>query len=332
MALLSDAPTIGADAFLRDHLAVEAVTRISSDVVEIRLAHPEGATLPEWGPGDHIDIEFGSGLTRQYSLCGTRDDRGTWTIAVRRDAASRGGSQFAHERLTVGDVVRVAGPRRRFALEDAPHHVLVAGGIGITPILTMAEHLAAEGRPFRLVYFDRGVDRMVFGERLTALGEFVTSVDRAVDETLLAEFMRELPEGALVYACGPKRMLEELRELVPAHALRVEDFAPEAGRLDSDAGQSGDAAETDEFEVQLGANGDVLPVPSGCSLLDVLLEAGIDVMWSCREGNCASCETNVLEGIPDHRDVILTEDEKAANDVMFPCVSRAKSARLVLDV
>lgn len=318
------------DVAIRERLVVRDVRALSSDVVGITVGFGDGRALPAWNPGDHIDIELESGVTRQYSLCGTRADIDAWSIAVRLDPAGRGGSMFAHERLRAGDVVRVAGPRAKFALEDAPAYVLIAGGIGITPILTMAEHLAERGAPFRLYYFDRGAERMVFAERLDALGTSAVAVDRALDDaTTLAAVLADAPTDALVYACGPKRMLSELADLVDPARLRVEDFAPEAA-LPVEAAPSD--AETDAFEVQLGVGGAIHPVPAGCSLLEVLLQAGVDVMWSCREGNCATCETNVLEGTPDHRDVILTEDERAANDVMFPCVSRARSARLVLDV
>lgn len=334
MASASEAITSSpetASATVRETLVVDAVDRLSADVVALRLGRVDGSALPSWAPGDHIDIEFEPGLTRQYTLCGPRADD-HWRVAIRLDPATRGGSRFAHTRLRAGDVVRVVGPKRRFPLEDAPHHILVAGGIGITPILTMAEHLASEGRPFRVVYFDRGAERMVFSERLHALGALARSIDRAVDSgTTLAGILDDMPEGSLVYACGPRRMLDELRGLVDAQALRVEDFSPETATVPPVDGTATDPP-GDAFEVQLGQDGDVLPVPSGCSLLDVLLAAGADIMWSCREGNCASCETTVLEGTPDHRDVILTEDERAANDVVFPCVSRSLSRRLVVEV
>ncbi len=312
------------------------VAPLSANVVGITVAFEDGRPLPAWEPGDHIDIELESGLTRQYSLCGPRTSADSWTVAVRLDRAGRGGSVYAHERLRAGASVRVVGPRAKFALEEAAAHVLIAGGIGITPILTMAEYLAEQGSPFRLYYFDRGPERMVFRERLAALGSAVVIVDRAVDEvTTLAVALAEAPEDSLVYACGPRRMLDELADLVGSERLRIEDFAPDGSPLvvaATDDEAEGAADDADEFEVQLGAGGSIHPVPSGCSVLDVMLKAGIDVMWSCREGNCASCETPVLEGEPDHRDVILTDEEKAANDVMFPCVSRARSRRLVLDV
>lgn len=320
---------MSAAEMIRERLVVREVAPLSTDVMRISVAFDDGRPLPAWDPGDHIDIELGPGVTRQYSLCGARSDRKAWTVAVRLNRAGRGGSVFAHESLRAGDAVRVAGPRAKFVLEDAPHYVLIAGGIGITPILTMAEHLAELGAPFRLYYFDRGAERMVFAERLAVLGQAAVAVDRALDTTTtLAAVLADAPAEALVYACGPRRMLDELTVLVAADRLRVEDFAPAAAAPDEPVGSAADA---EEFEVQLGVGGDVLPVPSDCSVLDVLLAAGIDVMWSCREGNCASCETPVLEGVPDHRDVILTDDEKDANDVMFPCVSRSLTPRLVLD-
>lgn len=320
---------------MRDRLVVREVAPLSADVVRITVAAEDGRPLPPWGPGDHIDIELTSGLTRQYSLCGARAESDAWTVAVRLDRAGRGGSVFAHEGLRAGDAVRVAGPRATFALEQAPRYVLVAGGIGITPILTMAEHLAESGTPFRLYYFDRGAERMVFRERLAALGPAAVIVDRAVDtHTTLAAVVADAGPEALVYACGPRRMLDELSDLVAPQRLRIEDFAPApapASATPEDGEPAGASSDASAFEVQLGAGGEVHPVPAGCSLLDVLLKAGVDVMWSCREGNCASCETTVLDGVPDHRDVILTDDEKAANDVMFPCVSRSLTPRLVLD-
>ncbi|MFT4214349.1 MAG: PDR/VanB family oxidoreductase [Microbacterium sp.] len=316
----SDALTPG----IRETLHVGAVEPIASDVVLITLAHPQGHDLPLWQPGDHIDLEFEPGLTRQYSLVSRPSDRHRWQIAVRRSEPGTGGSAYAHERLSVGDLVRVAGPKHRFPLGADSSYLLIAGGIGITPVLTMAEHLAEQGAPFRLVYVGRGSDRMPFTDRVRAVGGQI--VDRAVDATTLADVLANAAADVEVYACGPHPMLDELAERVPGGRLHLEDFDPPAAPA-----EGADGAD-EAFEVQLGIDGPVLPVPASCPLLDVLLDHGLDIMWSCREGNCASCETNVLDGVPLHRDVILTDDERAAGDVMFPCVSRACSARLVLDL
>ena len=309
-------------------LTVAAVRPVATDTVEITFADPAGP-LPAWTPGDHVTVEFAPGVSRQYSLCG-RPDEPTWTIAVRRDPHGRGGSALAHATVA-GATLRVHGPRAAFPLDDAERHVLIAGGIGVTPILTMAEALRARGASFTLHVFDRGADRFVYADRVVDAGGVL--VDRATDTTTLADVLAAGPD-ALVYACGPHGMLTELAALVPVDRLRVEDFAPavtEPAIDDADAA-AGSVDDDGAFEVQLGRDGEVHEVPAGCSLLDVMLKAGVDVVWSCREGNCASCETPVLSGIPDHRDVILDEDEKAANDVIFPCVSRCRSGRLVLDV
>ena len=316
-------------ALLVQTLRVDQITPLSPHDIHIRFVHPEGSELPVWAPGDHVDVEFESGLTRQYSLCGPRSDLHGWSIAVRLDSASTGGSEFAHRRLRVGVQMRVAGPKGRFPLEPAPRYLLIAGGIGITPILSMAEYLAAEGQPFTLLYFERGGARQLFAERLRLLGDSVRIVDRTAEpEYTLGHFLAELPAEAVVYACGPRRMISELAELVSPERLRFEDFSPAVAESASPPDETDDGV----FEVQLGSGGDVHPVPAGCSLLDVLLKAGVDVMWSCREGNCASCETPVLAGVPDHRDVILTDEEREAGDVIFPCVSRSLTPRLVLDV
>ncbi|GAA1583344.1 PDR/VanB family oxidoreductase [Actinoplanes couchii] len=297
--------------------------RITGDVALVRVQAPD---LPGWQPGDHADLELESGLVRQYSLCGTPDETGIWTFAVLLRPDGTGGSRHVHDKLTVGDRVRVAGPKAMFPLEEAEHHLLVAGGIGVTPILTMAERLAAQGRPFSLVYVGRGRERMPFLDRVAALGDAAVIVDRAQStDFTLKTVLDQAPAGALVYACGPPRMIDELGELVTGGRLRTESFASASSSPVADT--AGGA-----FEVQFGFDGPVRQVPADTPMLDVLLKAGADIMWSCREGNCASCETPLLEGEADHRDDILTPDEKAAQNCVFPCVSRAVSGRLVLDL
>ena len=342
-------PREGGDRLTRHALVVAAVERAAEDVLVVSLAQPDGTPLPPWEPGDHLDLELAPGLTRQYSLCSDPADAARWSVAVRLDPAGGGGSRFVHEVLGTGHSVRVSGPKHRFPLEPAAHHTLVAGGIGITPVVTMAEALAAAGAPFSLTYFGRGRARMPFLDRLERLaaapGAAVTVVDRAQDggapAVTVEDALAGRPAGSLVYACGPVRLLEDLARLVDDEALRTEAFTAPAPTAAEVAEATGGAAEAEAptsgggdgaFEVQLGAGGPVHPVPAHCSLLDVLLGAGVDLMWSCREGNCASCEVGVLEGEPDHRDVVLTEEERAAGDAMFPCVSRARSPRLVLDL
>ncbi|BBH68376.1 ferredoxin [Actinoplanes sp. OR16] len=300
---------------------VTAHEKIAGDVALVSVAAPD---LPAWQPGDHADLELSPGLVRQYSFCGTPGVPGVWTFAVRLRPGGTGGSQHVHTRLAVGDQVRVAGPKAMFPLADAPSYLLVAGGIGVTPILTMAEHLASRGKTFLLLYVGSTSARMPFLERVAALGESALVVDRSQTPGFtLPAIVERVPDTALVYACGPARMLDELRGLVGAERLRTESFASSPGVL-SDAGGS--------FEVQFGIDGPVRQVPAGTPMLDVLLDAGADVMWSCREGTCGTCETTLLKGEADHRDDILTPDEKAAQNCVFPCVSRALSERLVVDL
>ncbi|MBB2946566.1 vanillate O-demethylase ferredoxin subunit [Actinoplanes lutulentus] len=299
---------------------VVAHERVTEDVVLVRVQAPD---LPAWQPGDHADLELAPGLVRQYSLCGTPGDDGVWTFAVLLRPDGAGGSRHVHDTLAVGAEVRVAGPKAMFALEDAEHHLLLAGGIGVTPILTMAEHLASQSKPFHLVYVGSTSSRMPFLDRVAALGDAVMIVDRSqTPDFTLAQALELAPASALVYACGPDRMISELSGLVTGGRLRTESFDPAGSPVETDG----------SFEVQFGLDGPVRQVPDGTPMLDVLLDAGADIIWSCREGTCGSCETPLLKGEADHRDDILTPDEKQAQTAVFPCVSRALCDRLVLDL
>ncbi|MBM9469530.1 PDR/VanB family oxidoreductase [Nakamurella leprariae] len=330
-------------------LRIAQVRWEAEEVVSVTVAAPDGEPLPAWSPGAHIDLHLPvddstEPLIRSYSLCGD-PAAGEWTVAVRLDAASRGGSRHVHERLRVGDMLTVVGPRQLFELEPAAEYVFVAGGIGITPLLPMIEQADAEGRPWRLVYAGSRRDSMPFRRRLHRHGdriELYPSAERRVD---LAALLTDLAPGTLVYCCGPERMLAAVSDAVAgtiaAESLRTERFRPreivtvttdaDGATTDTDHGADTGAA-VGGFEVELGTGGQVLPVPADTSLLDVLLGAGCDIMWSCREGTCGSCETGVLAGVPEHRDSVLTPDEQEANDVMFPCISRSRTSRLTLDL
>lgn len=311
------------------------VTGIAEDAIGVRLVtlmDPNAQPLAPWQPGDHIDIELAPGLTRPYSLCGDPCTSDSWTIAVRLAQPSTGGSDYVHTTLQQGDTVRVASPRRRFPLEDAPHIILIAGGIGLTPIITMAEHLQRMGASFELIVFCRGVDRLPFRERLARLGASARIVDRSTSRESATEAIVSRPAGSLIFACGPEALLRSLREVVGDGSLRLETFesATPEPPLDQPCGVT--TMEDAAFDVEMARSGRVIIIPADRPMLDVLLEAGADILWSCREGNCASCEVSVLGGVPDHRDVILTDDERAAGDCMFPCVSRARGQRLTIDI
>ncbi|MEK0097723.1 PDR/VanB family oxidoreductase [Streptomyces sp. A475] len=310
-------------------LVVAAATEPAADVRQLQLRSPDGAELPAWSAGAHIDLLLDDGLVRQYSLCGDPDDRSSWQVAVLREPESRGGSAHVHDKLGVGDPIKARGPRNNFELEPAAAYVFVAGGIGITPILPMLASADAAGADWRLYYGGRTRGSMAFVDDLVARhGDRV--VVRPQDETGLldlAGIVAGRPDGAPIYCCGPAPLLDALESVctpLPSGTLRTERFT--ALEADPDAVFEG-------FEVELTDSGQVLHVPADKTILDVMEEADIEVLSSCREGTCGTCETGVLSGTIDHRDVLLTPDERAANDVMFVCVSRAAPgcSRLVLE-
>ncbi|GAA2295685.1 PDR/VanB family oxidoreductase [Streptomyces kunmingensis] len=287
----------------------------TADVVSLLLRRPDGAPLPAWEPGAHIDLLLGEGLERQYSLCGG-DDR-SWRIAVLREPAGRGGSAHVHDALRPGSRVPVRGPRNHFPLEPAPAYRFVAGGIGITPIVPM---LAAAPQ-WSLFYGGRSLDSMAFAEELAALypAERLHLCEGPLD---LAARLAGLRPGELVYACGPESLLRAVEALVPTGALRTERFTPTAADTGGDR----------PFEVELARSGRTVTVPADRTILATVRDAGIEVLYSCTEGTCGTCETEVLAGEVEHRDSVLSEQEKARNDTLMVCVSRAKGVRITLDL
>ncbi|MEV5609079.1 PDR/VanB family oxidoreductase [Streptomyces sp. NPDC052225] len=286
-------------------------------VVSLLLRRPDGAPLPEWEPGAHVDLLLGDGLERQYSLCG--GDASSWRIAVLREPDGRGGSALVHGELTPGRAVRARGPRNHFRLEPAPAYRFVAGGIGITPILPM---LAAADGEWSLFYGGRSRESMAFAGELGARhpAERLHLREGPLD---LAAHLADLRPGELVYACGPESLLTAVEALVPSEALRTERFTPTAVDTDGD----------EAFEVELACTGRTLTVPGDRSVLATLQDAGVEILYSCTEGTCGTCETDVLAGEVDHRDSVLTAQERACNETMMVCVSRAaKGGRLTLDL
>ncbi|OKK05229.1 PDR/VanB family oxidoreductase [Streptomyces sp. CB02400] len=304
-------------------LVVERREPAAEDVLVLTLRHPSGTELPAWEPGAHIDLVLGPGLERQYSLCGDPADRDRWRIAVLRERDGRGGSAHVHERVRPGDKVRARGPRNHFRLEPAGSYRFVAGGIGITPVLPMLAAAEAAGADWTLLYGGRTRASMAFTGELARYGERVTLAPE--DEAglpALAPVLDGLPEGTLVYCCGPGPLLDAVEERCPAGVLRVERFRPTTQH----------SGEEREFEVVLARSGRTLTVAPDVSVLDMVRGAGVEVLYSCTEGTCGTCETEVLEGDPDHRDSVLTEEERAAGETMLICVSRCRGRRLVLDL
>jgi ferredoxin-NADP reductase len=293
---------------------------IADGVVLLTMRHPDGGPLPAWTPGAHIDLVLGD-LVRQYSLCGDPRDTSTLQVAVQREPAGRGGSRHVHDVLVAGQEIEVRGPRNNFPLVAAERYLFIAGGIGITPMLPMVAEVAAAGRDWRLVYGGRTRSTMAFREELTRRHPGHVEI-RPQDEHGLLDLsaLADEPDDTAVYCCGPEPLLAAVEQLRRTGALHVERFTPRA------------EGPRREFDVELASSGAVVHVPADLSVLDVVERSGVPVLWSCREGTCGTCETTVLSGEPDHRDSVLTDEERAANDTMMICVSRSRSPRLVLDL
>ena len=308
---------------------VIAAEQAADDVVLLTLGARDGAELPAWAPGAHLDLilgEDGDGqeLVRQYSLCGDPADRTRYQVAVLRAPDSRGGSIAVHQ-LTAGSELTVRGPRNHFALKPSTRYVFLAGGIGITPILPMIAEAEARGADWTLHYGGRTSASMAFCDLLATYGDRVHLVPQDEQGLLdLASILSTPAGGTLVYCCGPEPLLkavEERCEKWPVGALHLERFEA----LDIDT--SGDTA----FELVLERSGKTLTVEADQTVLEVMREAGVHVLSSCQEGTCGTCEQMVVEGEVDHRDAVLDAEEQAANDCMMVCVSRCKGPRLVLD-
>lgn len=301
--------------------------RIEADgVMSVELAAVSGA-LPLWEPGAHIDLVVPGAPVRQYSLSGDPADP-VYRITVLREGESRGGSRYVHDTLRPGDEVTIRGPRNHFALEPAAEYLFIAGGIGITPLLPMVRSAAATGARWRLVYLGSARSRMPFLDELEAVGGDIRLAPR--DEVGRADLVEEIAAhpDALVYACGPERMLTALRELIP------EDGAGSAGgrlRYEYFSAPVVEYEPGGPFVIRLETTGVDVEVDPSMSILDAMRSVGVDVLSDCEEGICGSCETRVIEGEVEHRDFVLTKQEKERNDCMMVCVSRAACPLLVLD-
>ncbi|MFF8727721.1 PDR/VanB family oxidoreductase [Streptomyces sp. NPDC015171] len=313
-----DPPVSGRPRSRALRLLLTAHEEIADGVVRLRL---EGTGLPHWEPGAHLDLVLPSGRVRQYSLCGDPGDGSSYTVATRLAADGRGGSREVHEQLTEGMELEVRGPRNRFPLVGAESYVFVAGGIGITPVLPMLRALP-DGAEWRLLYAGRTRASMPFLEELRELaGDRMTVVAEDTDgRPDLAALFAGTPGGTAVYCCGPEGLMAAVEEALPeGTALHLERFAPR-----TTAG--GDT----EFELELRRSGRTLTVPAGSTVLAAVRRELPDTLYSCEQGFCGTCQQRVLEGEIEHRDELLTDEER--HDSMLICVSRARSDRLVLDM
>jgi ferredoxin-NADP reductase len=308
-------------------LRVTARDDLSLGVIGLTFGDPNGGELPPWEPGAHVDVAVEKG-TRQYSLCGDPADKTTYRIAVLREPEGQGGSKWLYDAVRVRDLLEVGSPRNNFPLRDADRYIVIAGGIGITPFVPMLAEISRRGIDWQLTYGGRREDSMAFRAELVASYGAKVSM-RPEDQYGLLDLDGILGEpraGTLIYCCGPEPLLAAVEQRTagwPVGALRVERFSPKP--------QEG-LPEKRAFTVVLARSDLTFTVQPDQSILDALESAGIPQGCNCLAGTCGECETVVLGGIPDHRDSLLTDAEREANDVMYPCVSRALSDTLILDI
>jgi ferredoxin-NADP reductase len=308
--------------------SIEPVARLTN---LYSFRRPDGAPLPPYTPGAHIDVHLPEGVVRQFSLTVPASSLETYTVGVKRDAASRGGSRYIFDELKVGDTIKVSPPRNNFPLvEDAEHVVLIAGGIGITPIWCMAQRLIELKRSWQIYYSCQSRQDMAFLAQLQQLDSKHVHLhfdDEAGGQFLdLAAIVGDTPANAHLYCCGPKPMLASFEAATaarPRPQVHVEYFTPK-----DDAA----AAPTGGFWVELARSGEEYFIPEGKKVLEVLFDAGVDVDYSCELGICGACETRVISGIPEHHDSILSEEEQASNEKVMICCCGCKTERLVLDL
>jgi ferredoxin-NADP reductase len=306
-------------------LRVKSATWEAPNVTSYDLRPIEAGELPAFTAGSHIDLTLPNGLIRSYSLVNSQSERHRYVIAVQKDRASRGGSKWVHENFRPGDVLTVNGPRNNFALnESAEKSIFIAGGIGITPIMSMVERLSSLKRDWELIYCARTRADAAFVDVLKGNVRFNFDEEPGGKMLDIATVVRATPPNAHLYCCGPLPMLaafEAATADLPRERVHVEYFTAK----EPPAVEGG-------YKVVLAKSGKEFIIPPGKTILDTLLDAGLDIPYSCMEGVCGTCETKVLEGLPDHRDLILTEEEHATGKVMMICCSGAKSEKLVLDL
>jgi ferredoxin-NADP reductase len=309
-------------------MCVESAAPLAEGIVTCDLRPVGGGDLPAFAAGAHIDLYLPSRLVRSYSLVNPQEERHRYVIAVNRDAASRGGSVWVHDTLRTGASLSISAPRNNFPLaEDAPHSLLIAGGIGITPLWCMIQRLRALGRSWEIIYCARTRRHAAFREDLERLGEaarFNFDGEPGGAKLDISAAVAAAAPGTHFYCCGPVPMLEAFERAtatLPAVQVHVEYFSAKAPPA-ADGG----------YTVVLARSRLSFEVAKGKTIIDTLIEKGFDAPYSCLEGVCGTCETRVIEGTPDHRDLVLSKDERAANRTMMICCSGSRTAKLVLDL
>jgi tetrachlorobenzoquinone reductase len=323
-------PTSAAASHLIDARLIE-ITPVARDTNLYTFQRADGGKLPSYKPGAHIDLHLPNGLLRQFSLVvPASDDPDSYTVGVKRDENSRGGSRYIVEQMKVGDQIKISAPRNNFPLvEDAEHVALFAGGIGITPIWCMAQELNARGRSWKLYYACRSRADMAFVDTLETFDGKLRHLhfdDEAGKVLDMAAAVAETPANAHIYCCGPNPMLKAFEAATanrPRNLIHVEYFT---AKEETSADQLGG------FWVELAKSGEEYFIPPGKKVLEVLFDAGVDVDYSCELGICGACETKVISGEPVHHDAVLSEEEQATNEKVMICCCGCKTERLVLDM
>ena len=309
---------------LRD-FTVAARRAVAEGIEEFTLVPVDGGPVAPFSPGAHVTVRTPSGAMRRYSLVNDGSAPSACVLAIKREPASRGGSQSMHDAATVGTVLAVSPPENDFPLVPAPRYLLIAGGIGITPIQAMARHLAALGTPFELIYCTREAAQTAYGDEIRALPGKITIHHDHGDPARFLDFWDwlETPSAMHVYCCGPAPLMDEVKALSghwPEGRVHFEDFKPaEVTRPDDRA-----------FRVTLARSGRQVEVPADRTILEALRAAGVPTVSSCESGTCGTCKCGLIAGVADHRDMVLRDDEKG--DRIMICISRAAEGDLVLDL
>ena len=324
-SLAATTPAQAADDLIEVRLTAIRYAARDTNVYEFR--RPDSKPLPAYAPGAHIDLQLPNGLVRNYSLIIAKPDPAVYTFAIKRDPASRGGSRYIHDELRVGRTVTISAPRNNFPLEEnAADTIFLAGGIGITPIWCMVQRLEELRRGWRLYYACRSRADMAFFESLQFMPQAHFHFDDENAGKLLdvTAIVAAAPQDAHLYCCGPTPMLQAFETATanwPRAQVHIEYFTPKQ-----------EPARKGGFTVELARSGLEIFIPEGRSILEVLLDEGVDVDYSCELGICGACEQRVISGVPEHRDSILTEEEQAANSRVMICCAGCKTERLVLDL
>jgi vanillate O-demethylase ferredoxin subunit len=303
------------------------------EIVSLELASPPGAPpLPRFSAGAHIDVHIKPGLIRQYSLCNHPDEEHRYVIGVLRDPGSRGGSAAMHDEVNEGDILQISEPKNHFPLANARRSLLFAGGIGVTPVLCMAERLAQTGAEFEMHYCTRSRSRTAFHDRIAA-ASFAAKVrfhfddGDAAQKLQLAELLAAAHPDTHLYVCGPIGFIEHVVD-----TARRQGWAADNIHLEYFGAKAIDTSDDGSFEVQIASTGRTISIPKDKSIAETLYENGVEIPVSCEQGVCGTCVTRVLAGAPDHRDMFFSDAEKALNNQITPCCSRSKGRLLVLDL